>query len=443
MFRQQLKLELEQCFIGCVFPRRFTLPLVDFHDADFAFSQFYGTADFQKKVFSGKTNFHYATFHEGANFSNSRFEADVNFIGSEFTGTAWFNDVTLDGYISFVSTHFKGEVWFAGVSYAIAHMVGAIFEKDAHFYNTVFAEGNFIETQFKGTTTFGYFKYMGQSPNLDIAKKAPNIVFFEGVDMKHLLFREANLAKASFNQCYNLDQAKFYDCKWNSESGRSHVLYDELELRGQVTSWEEMAERETRRHKSESRIIATSNCVDEDQSAESYLEVSYEAVEETCRALKKHFEDRRNYPAAGDFHEGEMEMRRIAKNPWRRNLLSVEAIYWRFSRYGQRWQRPLAWLLGLVFLAAAVYAVTGLKLSGNGQELRWNFDQEHSSELILDWLYVYAHSLLYSVSVSALMRGVIATPTHLLGLLVQTLQFIIGPILLFLIGLAIRRRLRR
>ena len=236
LFREQLKLEMEQCFIGYIFPRGFTFPLIDFHDADFAFSQFYGSADFQEKVFSGATNFHYATFHEGATFTNSRFEADVNFIGSEFSGTAWFNEATLAGYIGFVSTHFKGEVWFAGISYAMADMIGAIFEKDAHFHNTVFAAGSFIETQFKGTTTFGYFKHMEQSPNQDIAKEAPNIILLEDVDMKHLLFREANLANASFNQCYNLDQAKFYDCKWNTESGRSHVLYDELVLRKKVTA---------------------------------------------------------------------------------------------------------------------------------------------------------------------------------------------------------------
>ena len=443
MFREQLKLEMEQCFIGYIFPKGFTFPLIDFHDADFAFSQFYGSADFQEKVFSGATNFHYATFHEGATFTNSRFEADVNFIGSEFSGTAWFNDATLDGYIGFVSTHFKGEVWFAGISYAMADMIGTTFEKDAHFHNTVFAAGSFIETQFKGTTTFGYFKHMEQSPNQDIAKEAPNTIFFEGVDMKHLLFREANLANASFNQCYNLDQAKFYDCKWNSESSRSHVLYDELVLRGKVTPWEEMAERAIRIRESESPTNTASDSAEVAQPTESLLEGKYAAVEETCRALKKHFEDRRNFLAAGDFHEGEMEMRRLAKGPWRRNLLSVEAVYWRLSRYGQRWLRPLGWLLGLLLLAAAIYAATGLRLSGNGHELRWNFDQELSSKLILDWLYVYTHSLLYSVSVTALMRGVFATPTHLLGLLVQTVEFILGPILLFLIGLAIRRGLRR
>ena len=261
--------------------------------------------------------------------------------------------------------------------------------------------------------------------------------------MKQLLFREANLERASFSQCYNLDQAKFYDCTWNTESGRNHVLYDELQLRKKVPPWEQMARNEGELRNSECVRQFTDNSIKDDQATESLLEGNYAVVEETCRALKKHFEDRRNFLVAGDFHEGEMEMRRLAKGPWRSSLLSVEAVYWRLSRYGQRWLRPFAWLLGLIFLAAAVYAATGLRLSGIGHELRWNFGQELSSELIFDWLYVYSHSLLYSISVTALMRGILATPTHFLGLLVQTVEFILGPMLLFLIGVAIRRRLRR
>ena len=443
MVCDQIRRKDDHCFIGYVFPKGFQFQISEFHGADFAHSHFHEWADFRRRVFHGRTDFTGAEFHQQAQFDGAKFEADVSFSAVQFKGRAWFNNSTFDGYLKLNSAYFLDEVWFAEVFNVIAVVVGSVFQKDAHFHNTVFAAGSFIETQFKGLTTFGHFKHMDQNPNLDIAKKAPNIVSFEGVDMKHLLFREANLANASFNQCYNLDQAKFYDCKWNSESSRSHVLYDELVLRGKVTPWEEMAERAIRIRESDSPTNTASDSAEVAQPTESLLEGKYAAVEETCRALKKHFEDRRNFLAAGDFHEGEMEMRRLAKGPWRRNLLSVEAVYWRLSRYGQRWLRPLGWLLGLLLLAAAIYAATGLRLSGNGHELRWNFDQELSSKLILDWLYVYTHSLLYSVSVTALMRGVFATPTHLLGLLVQTVEFILGPILLFLIGLAIRRRLRR
>ena len=443
MVCSEIKSKVDQCYIGYVFPKGIQFPFSEFHEADFAYSHFHEVADFRRRVFHGTTDFTGAEFHRQAQFEEAKFEGEVNFSAVQFAGKAWFNNSTFDGYLKLNSAYFLDEVWFAGVFNVIAVVVGSVFQRDAHFHNTVFAAGSFIETQFKGTTTFGYFKHMEQSPNQDIAKEAPNIIFFEGVDMKHLLFREANLANASFNLCYNLDQAKFYDCDWNTESGRRHVLYDELVLRGEVIPWEEMAEREIRSHKSKSATNVANDRVEGSQSKESLHEGKYAAVEETCRALKKHFEDRRNYLVAGDFHEGEMEMRRLAKGPWRRNLLSVEAVYWRLSRYGQRWLRPLGWLLGLLLLAAAVYAATGLRLSGNGHELRWNFGQELSSELIFDWLYVYSHSLLYSISVTALMRGILATPTHLLGLLVQTVEFILGPMLLFLIGVAIRRRLRR
>ncbi|MDE2817125.1 MAG: pentapeptide repeat-containing protein [Chloroflexota bacterium] len=443
MFREQLKLQLQQCFIGFIFPRRFTFPSIDFHDADFAFSRFCGTADFQNMTFSGKTNFQYATFHEGANFRGSRFKADVDFIGSEFTGTAWFNDTILDACIGFISTHFKGEVWFAGISNAIADMTGAIFEKEVHFHNTTFSASSFIETQFMGITTFGYFKHMGNRSDIDAASKAPKIVFFEGVDMKHLLFREADLTRASFSQCYNLDQASFYDCKWNTESGRSHVLYDELELRGKVEPWEKMAEREIKRRKGKNQINADSNNGVEIQPAQPLLDVKHSAVEETCRAFKKHFEDRRNFLVAGDFHEGEMEMRRLAKGTWGRRFFSIEAIYWLLSQYGQRWLRPLVCFIVLNLIAATLYSLTGLQLEGDSLVIRWGSNLESSLLFWADSIYIYLQALLYSVSVSALLRGIGATPNHIFGLFVQTVQFVLGPLLIFLIGLAIRRRLRR
>ena len=326
--------------LGMFSQSRFTPPKSEFHHADFAHCHFHGLADFRDRVFHGSTDFTGAEFDRQAQFEGARFEGEVNFSAAKFGGTAWFNRSTFEDYLKINSAYFLNEVWFAEVFNVTAVVVGSVFEKDVHFHNTVFAGGSFAETQFKGLTTFGHFKHMVQGLDLNIAGTAPSVVHFQGVDMKQLLFREANLVSASFNQCYNLDQAKFYDCKWNTESGRSHVLYDELALRGKVVPWEETAEREIRRLNSRTQIVVTSDSLDEDQPTEPHLMGNYGAVEETCRALKKHFEDRRNFLAAGDFHEGEMEMRRLAKGPWARNLLSVEAIYWGLSRYGQRWWRP-------------------------------------------------------------------------------------------------------
>ena len=442
-FSSKLQLKTDNCFIGYVFPIEFRFPIDKFKNADFAHSHFHGKPDFQGSVFWGETDFSLATFHQGVHFNEAIFKGDVYFTGALFSGQAWFREVTLNGYMSLISTHFKDEVWFDGISDVIADIIGTIFEKEAHFHNTAFATGSFIETQFRERATFGCFKHLGNVLDLEQASRSPDVVFFEGVDMKQLLFREANLERASFNQCYNFDQARFYDCTWNFESGRNHVLYDELYLRKKVLPWEQIARNEGRLRNSEFAKRIVDNPAKHDQATESLLEGKYAVVEETCRALKKHFEDRRNFLVAGDFHEGEMEMRRLAKGSWGRNFLSVEAVYWRLSRYGQRWLRPLGWLIGLIFAAAVVYSATGLQLSGSGSGIRWKLEQELSSKSFFDLLYVYAHSLLYSVSVSALMRGVVATPTHFLGLFVQTLQFILGPLLLFLIGLAIRRRLRR
>ncbi len=430
-------------YIGYVFPESFTFTRFKLQGADFAHCQFLGTVDFQGSVFRGHTDFSFAIFDKGAHFRGARFKGSVNFTGALFRGQAWFNDATLDSCVNLTSAHFKDEFWFAGIGDAIADMTGTIFEKDAHFHNTFFAGASFIETQFGGQATFGFYKYIAHGHSCEQASTSPDIVFFEGVDMSRVLFREANLKRASFNQCYNLDQARFFDCTWNLGYGRNNILYDELELRKKMPPWEKMAKCEGVKRKCGLLGDASELDAQDDKAAESRLERSHASVEETCRAFKKHFEDRRNYLVAGDFHEGEMEMRRLAKGTWGRRLLSIEAVYWLLSRYGQSWLRPLACFIALNLIAAVIYSFSGLQLESERAPMRLEITAEPSPILMLESLFIYLHAFLYSFSVSALLRGVYATPTSLVGLLLQTVQFILGPLLILLIGLAIRRRVRR
>lgn len=441
--RRRLCEKKDNRYIGYVFPESFTFTRSKFHSADFAHCQFLGTANFQDSVFRGHTDFSFATFDKGAHFRRASFKGNVNFTGVLVNGQIWFNDAMLEGYLNLTSAHFKDEFWFAGIGDVVADVIGTIFEKDAHFHNTFFVTGSFIETQFRGQATLGYYKYIEHRHCEAHARRSPDIVFFEGVDMSQVLFREANLERASFNQCYKLDQARFYDCTWRVESGRSSVLYDELELRKKVPPWEEMAKCEGKKRKSGLLEHASNNEMKSNQATKPHMKDNYASVEETCRALKKHFEDRRNYLAAGDFHEGEMEMRRLAKGPWSRYILSIEAIYWLLSRYGQSWLRPLACFIALNLTAAVIYSFSGLQLESERAPIRLEITAEPSPILMLESLFIYLHAFLYSFSVSALLRGVYATPTSLVGLLLQTVQFILGPLLILLIGLAIRRRVRR
>ena len=442
-FVKELKLKVDHCFIGYSFPKTVKIHIRKLQDADFAHSHFHGSANFQDSVFFGQTDFSLATFHQGANFQRARFRGIVNFTGAAVNGQTWFNDAKLDGCSNFTTAHFKDEFWFAGIGDAIADMTGTIFEKDAHFHNTFFAAASLIETQFRGQATFGFYKYIAHGHSYEQASTSPDLLFFEGVDMSRVLFREANLKRASFNQCYNLDQARFFDCTWNIGFGRSNVLYDELELRKKMPPWEEMAKREGEERKCGLPGDVSGIVAQDDKAAKSRLDRSHASVEETCRAFKKHFEDRRNYLVAGDFHEGEMEMRRLAKGTWGRNILSIEAVYWLLSRYGQSWLRPLTCFIALNLTAAAIYSFSGLQLESESTPIRLVITAETSPILMLESLYIYLHALLYSVSVAAFLRGIYATPTSLVGLLLQTIQFIIGPLLILLIGLAIRRRVRR
>lgn len=443
MFHFQFQNESDCNFTGFVFPRGFCFQRTAFKDTDFASSHFHGPVDFCGAEFTGETGFEMSRFELGARFDKASFLGNASFSGATFLADVSFNETNLHGYVGFKGTTFMGDFWLAGVRDVVTDLTGALFKGNACFHSTDFASASFIETQFEGQAIFGYYKYYGSSPDWGEAIKSPDVVFFEGVDMRNLLFREANLSNASFNQCYYLDRAKFYECTWNSDSNRKNVLFDELQLRGRVVSWEEMAVAEARSRKCNLTEETSESSRESEESIDSSMEGKYAAVEETCRALKKHFEDRRNYLVAGDFHEGEMEMRRLAKGPWGRNILSVEAIYWLLSRYGQSWLRPLTIFIAMNLTAAVIYSFSGLQLESDRAPIRLVITTETSLILVLESLYVYLHALLYSFSVSALLRGVYATPTNLVGLFLQTVQFVVGPLLILLIGLAIRRRVRR
>ncbi len=143
-------------------------------------------------------------------------------------------------------------------------------------------------------------------------------------------------------------------------------------------------------------------------------------LKEAYQLLKQKYQQMGDHVRAGDFHYGEMEMKR-REFPWWKKVWSWEFGYWLLSGYGMRPWRPFFWLGVLVFFPALFY---------------WLGNQVTFTQGL-------SHYLLFSLQVATLQRP--PTPASFTeGVrLVQTIEMILSPILIALFALAVRVRVKR
>ena len=142
-------------------------------------------------------------------------------------------------------------------------------------------------------------------------------------------------------------------------------------------------------------------------------------LREAYQVLKQRYQSRGDHVRAGDFHYGEMEMkRREYGSPWR--WLSWEFIYWALSGYGVGHIRASLFLVGLVVGFALLYYCTspGAFLS-------------------------FSEALRYSIGVAALQRPEMPASFCELQKWFHLGEAILGPIQIGLFALALRMRLKR
>jgi len=171
---------------------------------------------------------------------------------------------------------------------------------------------------------------------------------------------------------------------------------------------------------------------------------------ETYRQLKANFESRGNYIDAGDFHWGEMEMRRLAglygrnakalerTKPWR--CLNLYSAYRFLSGYGESPSRAaLVFLVGFV-VCTALHLLAGF--GWNSEMINydlsvagpWGFPD--AGEIVAAARLAFSHLTLRSV-------GQPAAAPNILNTILWAAETILGPLQIGLIALAIRRRVHR
>jgi uncharacterized protein YjbI with pentapeptide repeats len=358
--------------------------------ADFGGATFNKEAHFGGATLSKEACFRRARFHEGAYFFTAQFNGNADWGGARFTKETNF----------FAATFWEGASFFSAIFARRAQFSRATFTRLAQFGLTTFnGEADFDGATFNKEAYFSYAKFMEKALFSSRDARGQSVPIFAGAEVDFrwvtvdppdaLTFRIADLRKCSFLGT-DMRKVEITGAIWPKFRGRTAV-YDEI------------------------ASIPISQTRD------------WPHVERLYRELKQNYEDHRDYGRAGDFHYGEKEMQRL--NPGSPlGLKFILTLYWALSGYGERYLRPLCWVIALLVGCTILYLWLGVPPKGGGAPLPW-----------AQW----PSAAIYSAEVMTFLRPDFLTPVGVGGKLVHFLQSVMGPLILGLLGLAVRQRLKR
>jgi len=403
------------------------------HGVCFSKARFHHSVSFDGTIFDGDTNFDLATFRDRALFTGTKFRADtsfentrfginVSFSHAHFSGDVTFSGAIFDNELIFEETHFIGDASFLKAIFGQRTSFElATFNKESTFDDTTFGDGVlFDRTSFKANVGFTRAIYKGsvafqgrrkQEGDDDDKPVFHAVVKFNEVNFQapeKVRFQTISLKKASFLNT-RLDRVRFVDVNWD-ERDKRRALYDERAAKN---------------------------------------EGDYELVAQLYRQLKKNYEEERDYPGAGDFYYGEMEMmmkqyrrsekwydwlfalepqdegksKKLRWNPnWFNALLTT--VYKRLSGYGEKPGLAFVWIGVILLVPALVYFIEKLVVTPN-------------SGLVSSFAESLTESLAYMTVRLA------QKPFSAWGKVFKLLQAILGPFQIALVALALRRKFRR
>jgi uncharacterized protein YjbI with pentapeptide repeats len=309
---------------GLIFPtlawreQRFAKPIA------FRNVQIVGDATLYKCVFEQELTIGATCLGNWRLFS-TRFIGAVNF-GLRIHGTADFSYCVFESNATFSYCHFDSKASFQDATFEgrSTFLVGK-FVDEVVFTNAEFAK----EARFLGTAhdrlfiSRVWFRFV----------KAPSGLVFEDVDLSATTFLTTDLEHVTFT-----------NVTWFRQ-GQRRALIDE-----RPTSRDRRADSANRQWASE-------------RLAENY------------RQLVINHERKRDYPAASDFHVGEMETLRRRK----RFPLNLYAVYRVASTYGTSYARAFAVLVCLVIAFAAAFMVSGIYVRDQPARLiKYSFSSQSS-----------------------------------------------------------------
>jgi len=450
-----------------------------------------------------------------ADFSGCKFDKVLDFTGALIQGTINFKDCKFSGK---AKVNFSKAQFFVK---AKAYFVGTIFSNEAEVYFSEAKFSNEAQVFFSGAqfldqskAIFAWTCFSNQSNASFLIAKFSNKsgAYFSGAkflnecnlyfslaqfsDQARLVFSRAQFsgeAQADFSN------AKFNDhseCLWVNTELSSQGLFQFRNMRCEdtanirfesidlseasfyLTDIEGFTFKSITWRKFRKGFVTRSKLKDEDlfeindsikiialdgnekKIEKRKLQINYfRQVEILYRQLKRNYEEKRDYHGAGDFHFGELEMRRKQKTWWGQ-WTSLTLPYRLFSGYGEKWGRALAWFFITVFLFAGLNLLWIQPISTDKQTKATDTSKDQAATTQpapnppktweeTHWTGKLVDSSLFTFKLMTLQRGLkyeaVDDPVWLgrLGKFVLNLEFLIGPTLIALMLLAIRRQFRR
>lgn len=391
-------------------------------EANFRDACFIGNTNFLSAIFADKAKFEDTTFRAAASFSSVTFEKKVWFRGATFKGYGGFRKATFENTTRFLAATFENTADFedAAVTGAI-HYKGVNFLDGANFRDATFREETYFQAvDFRKKVCFRNVTFhrnvLFEGVNEDdysfsgTAKVDFTSVSFDPQDPP--LFRYVDLSRFHFLRT-DLKGIELTGVRWckavsNDERLTRYGLYDEI-----ASMPEKHFPDQNSRKKPPENWCKTS------WSGAPHFE-----VERLYRQLKKNYENRGDFPRAGDFHIGEKEARRRnSSTSWSMRLLLT--VYRTLSKYGERAFPAVCWLVILLIGCATGYY------------------------FLLDTMPSDPHTPVTAMKAAILSLNATFfpfSPLELNGIIVQLINLIqrlFSPLLLGLLALAIRQRVKR
>ncbi len=395
------------------------------------------SANYEGREFRARCSFVLAIFSQKANFRRARFAQEASFTGATFAQEAIFGDAKFTQDATFPRAEFAQDANFRGAEFAQrADFIGATFAQEADFTLAKFlASADFSATKFRGGTRLEH--------EWEDKRPGPIFCMAEFSHPEAIVFYKTYLGQALFHNC-DVSKVTFSSVEWRTRKGGGRRMLFEEEV----------------------NLMFASALLTEDAS---HGERDYDLIAELYRQLNKNYDERKDYSAAGDFHYGAMEMKRLqsrSPKPWVRWLhrnLGLVAWYKYASSYGESYLRPLLALAIVLGIFTVLYPLAGLSerpappVSTTvtqqapppmpATELSyWYLGEFVRAYPGPKWIAVpafFGHSLMTTLSVTSLQKELTYEPLYPWGRALALVQLVLTSTLIALFLLALRRQFRR
>jgi uncharacterized protein YjbI with pentapeptide repeats len=406
-------------FIKTIFMQRAHFGDATFtENANFGLATFTQGASFIRAIFTQRADFSKATFAEDARFFKATFTGDATFSWATFTQEADFSQATFARFVFFDYATFTQEADFSQATFARSvYFDSATFTQRVMFNDAGFTEkADFTTAWFLGSVEFRKTSFRNDGTR----EPGPifSVTYFKQPEA--VTFYKTYLGQALFHNC-DVSRFTFSDVRWlKRKKGKSMVFEEEVDLQ-----------------RAEAEALKPNHG--------ELDKLNYGLIAELYQQLKKNYDDRRDYWTAGDFHYGELEMKRLHSasrrkwEHWRHRTLGLAALYKYTSAYGESYMWPVPWLGGVLLFFGLLYPCFGLApAAGAGPPV--SYASPCGVGIWRAWFIPLGKGLLTSWEVATFQRYSFYRSDSPWVHLLQPVQLLLVSILVALFLLALRRQ---